>query len=169
MTTQPDTVRSVLKVLGPVVMLGGIVLMIAGVANQREWDKRQEQQRREFMAGQRSIHDIDHGPPAGFFMIGGGMFAIVIGIGLLLFGLQKAMMRYQMRQYAPLVKEAIREVAPALAGGPVRTCSNCRTENLTDAKFCTECGRPLAPAQCSGCGADHEADARFCNRCGKPV
>jgi ribosomal protein L40E len=168
MNGQPDTVRTTLKVLGPVVMLCGVLLIIAGVHDEREATKRRDQQSREFMAGQRDIHDIDHGPPAGFFMIGGGAFAIVIGLGMLAFGFQKAIVRYQMRQYAPLVKEAIREVAPALAGGPVRGCARCNAENPMDARFCKQCGAALAHV-CSGCGADNGSDARFCNSCGKPL
>jgi hypothetical protein len=160
MDSQPDTVPNTLKVLGPIVILGGIALIIAGVHDEREASRRRDQQSREFMAGQRDIHDIDNGPPAGFFMIGGGMFAIVIGLALLGFAFQKAMMRYSMRQYTPLVKEALREVAPALAG--------CKTENPLDAKFCKQCGGALAHA-CASCGSDNDADAKFCKSCGGPL
>lgn len=121
------------------------------------------------MAGERDIHDIDNGPSAGFFMIGGGMFAIVIGVGLLGFAFQKALFRYQMRQYAPVVKEAIREVAPALASGGLRACPGCQTDCPTDARFCKRCGAGLAPAACSHCGVSNDADSKFCSSCGRPM
>jgi hypothetical protein len=158
-----------LKIIGPIVIGMGVLLIIFGVQNERQAEERRTQQSREFMAGQRDIHDIDHGTPAGFFMIAGGMFAIVIGLGLLGFAFQKAILRYQMRQYAPVVKEAIREVAPALASGGTRTCPACQTDCPTDAKFCKQCGAALAPAACSHCGANNDPDSKFCSSCGKPM
>ena len=169
MSTKNNSVRNALRVIGPIFICLGIVLIVLGVANERDFEKHRDQQSREFMAGQRNIHDIDKGPPAGFFMTMGGVFAILIGLVLLAFSFQKAMARYQMRQYAPLLKEAIREVAPALAGGPVQKCSRCETENPTDARFCKQCGAPVGNMACAGCGANNEPDARFCNGCGKPL
>jgi hypothetical protein len=169
MTPPPDNVRATLKIIGPIVIGAGVLLIIFGVQDERRAEERRTQQSREFMAGKRDIHDIDHGPPAGFFMIGGGMFAIVLGLGLLGFAFQKAFLRYQMRQYAPVVKEAIREVAPALASGGTRVCPRCQTDCPTDAKFCKQCGAALAPAACSHCGATNDPDSKFCSSCGRPM
>ena len=169
MTSPPDNVRETLKILGPVVIVVGGLLIIFGIQDERSAEERRKQQSREFMAGTWDIHDIDHGPSAGFFMIGGGMFAIVIGLGLLGFAFQKGLLRYQMRQYTPMIKEAIREVAPALAASGVRACPSCQSDCPTDARFCKQCGAPLAPAACSHCGANNDADARFCSSCGKPM
>jgi len=46
-------------------------------------------------------------------------------------------------------------------------CSNCGTENRADAKFCSECGTPLAVV----CPNGHQVrqGARFCDECGAPV
>ncbi len=44
-------------------------------------------------------------------------------------------------------------------------CPRCRTENLPDSLFCTECGARLEKA-CATCGAGNPPAARFCRRCG---
>jgi class 3 adenylate cyclase/tetratricopeptide (TPR) repeat protein len=45
------------------------------------------------------------------------------------------------------------------------TCSNCGVENSPGAKFCNECGSPLARV-CSNCGVENTPTAKFCNECG---
>jgi ribosomal protein L40E len=169
MNSQHESIRSTLKIIGPIFILAGVLLIVFGIQDVRRSSERQTEQSREFMAGQRDIHDIDHGPPAGFFMIGGGMFAIVIGVGLLGFAFQKALLRYQMHEYAPVVKEAIREVAPGLVGGAAQACPHCQTQNPAAAKFCKQCGSALAQSGCSSCGAANEPEAKFCIGCGKQL
>ena len=44
-------------------------------------------------------------------------------------------------------------------------CPNCSSENTPGAKFCNECGTPLAAA-CPHCGAINKPGAKFCNECG---
>lgn len=44
-------------------------------------------------------------------------------------------------------------------------CSNCQHPNPENAKFCNNCGQPLASG-CSSCGAENPAGAKFCNQCG---
>ncbi len=45
------------------------------------------------------------------------------------------------------------------------TCPTCQAENKPDAKFCNECGTPLA-LRCPRCGAAHRPDQKFCDECG---
>jgi membrane protease subunit (stomatin/prohibitin family) len=47
-------------------------------------------------------------------------------------------------------------------------CAGCRTANPAGARFCMNCGEPLAPQRrhCTGCGADLTAGAKFCSTCG---
>ncbi len=53
-------------------------------------------------------------------------------------------------------------------------CSNCNSELLEGAKFCTTCGTPIkaesAPSGevCSACGAQLLPNAKFCTSCGTP-
>jgi class 3 adenylate cyclase/tetratricopeptide (TPR) repeat protein len=44
-------------------------------------------------------------------------------------------------------------------------CPSCAAENRPSAKFCNECGTPLAQ-RCPSCGAAHVAGQRFCDECG---
>ena len=44
-------------------------------------------------------------------------------------------------------------------------CPNCAAENIPGAKFCNDCGTPLA-AGCPNCGATNKPGAKFCNECG---
>src|SRR5919204_375632 len=45
------------------------------------------------------------------------------------------------------------------------TCPSCGTDNVATAKFCVECGAPLALA-CPSCGAPYAEGQRFCAECG---
>jgi class 3 adenylate cyclase len=47
-------------------------------------------------------------------------------------------------------------------------CSACGAENRPEAKFCSECGAPLA-GSCSSCGNGLRPGAGFCDECGTPV
>ncbi|MFI5353760.1 MAG: zinc-ribbon domain-containing protein, partial [Candidatus Binatales bacterium] len=44
-------------------------------------------------------------------------------------------------------------------------CTNCRIENLPDARFCSECGAKLDQS-CASCGTTNAPDAKFCRNCG---
>ncbi|WP_075645452.1 zinc ribbon domain-containing protein [Caballeronia mineralivorans] len=46
-------------------------------------------------------------------------------------------------------------------------CSGCRTPNLQQARFCQQCGAPMAQTACGQCDATLQAGARFCHQCGK--
>ncbi|HWN13089.1 MAG TPA: zinc ribbon domain-containing protein [Candidatus Dormibacteraeota bacterium] len=48
------------------------------------------------------------------------------------------------------------------------TCPHCRHENASQAKFCEECGAPLA-RRCSKCGNTLSASAKFCQECASPA
>jgi class 3 adenylate cyclase len=48
------------------------------------------------------------------------------------------------------------------------TCARCGTANPEAAKFCLNCGSPLA-GRCVSCGAELAPAARFCVSCGQPV
>src|SRR5262245_52921622 len=47
-------------------------------------------------------------------------------------------------------------------------CQGCQAENPAPAKFCEQCGIPLARA-CSNCGSQLSSGARFCAECGHPA
>jgi class 3 adenylate cyclase/tetratricopeptide (TPR) repeat protein len=47
-------------------------------------------------------------------------------------------------------------------------CPQCRHENRPRAKFCEECGAPLARS-CVNCGSELSASAKYCSECAHPV
>lgn len=48
-------------------------------------------------------------------------------------------------------------------------CTACGVEVLARARFCVECGHPVAQEHdCAGCGGTVPAGARFCPQCGAP-
>jgi RNA polymerase subunit RPABC4/transcription elongation factor Spt4 len=57
--------------------------------------------------------------------------------------------------------------APTPAGAVARACTSCGTGLAAGAKFCANCGTPVAQARaCSSCGTELQAGARFCPNCG---
>ncbi len=46
------------------------------------------------------------------------------------------------------------------------TCATCGHANAGEARFCGQCGQPLARC-CTGCGATLAAAQRFCSQCGR--
>ena len=48
------------------------------------------------------------------------------------------------------------------------TCGACQHANRAGARFCEQCGAPLA-RRCSSCGHTLGASARFCDQCGAPA
>ena len=47
-------------------------------------------------------------------------------------------------------------------------CGSCGHHNGANAKFCGECGAPLA-ATCGSCKAEQPPASKFCNQCGSPM
>ncbi|WP_433602288.1 SPFH domain-containing protein [Nocardia sp. CA-135953] len=61
-----------------------------------------------------------------------------------------------------------RQAIPAAAQPVPPVCTGCGTDNPANARFCMNCGDPLAarPRHCTECGADLTAMAKFCGNCG---
>jgi hypothetical protein len=59
--------------------------------------------------------------------------------------------------------------APAPVGGTGATvaCPSCSTVNVVGARFCVQCGKPMAPGVCSTCNSSLVPGAKFCASCGK--
>src|SRR5499426_2353966 len=47
-------------------------------------------------------------------------------------------------------------------------CASCGFDNREGAKFCNECGTPLA-LRCLSCGTENPGGAKFCSECGRPL
>jgi hypothetical protein len=47
-------------------------------------------------------------------------------------------------------------------------CPGCEHENAAEAKFCEQCGSPMARV-CVHCGSYASSTASFCHQCGRPL
>lgn len=61
----------------------------------------------------------------------------------------------------------------AMSAGPMAACPKCGTQNQATAKFCSNCGGPVAvapaTAPCPKCGKPVPAGSKFCNECGAKI
>jgi membrane protease subunit (stomatin/prohibitin family) len=99
-------------------------------------------------------------PPTGF-----------AGPGQSAYGPQSAPTPAQPQQPAALPPSTGQQPAqqpPTPPQGDGSACANCQTNNPPGAKFCGNCGQPLAAAvpHCTNCGTQLPPGAKFCGNCG---
>lgn len=128
--------RTVLRVLGGVLLLAGLV--VAGIGVSR------------FVADFESVD----GGPGSILMIGAGGFLCVFGLGALSAGTLGAQSRYVAGETMPTVKQSaaylsdgqgimgVGRTADDAVGGP--SCRSCGRRNDDEARFCDGCGASLA-------------------------
>jgi Double zinc ribbon len=159
-------IRQVLRIAGPVAAGFGFLLMAIGF-------------------GSFFLSFGGFGPPRFFWCAFLGMPILFVGIVMCMFGFLGALARYQAGEVAPVGKDTFNYLAEGTKGG-VQTvasavvagltqgttgtgktvrCPKCGHRDDADAKFCDECGSPLAKA-CPSCGRVNDRDAKFCANCG---
>jgi hypothetical protein len=162
-------VRSVLRTLGPVILVIGLAFTVVGIGS--------------FFASFGSF-----GPPRYFWCAFVGMPLVVAGIAITQAGFLGAIARYHAQEGAPVAKdtlnylaagtkEGIRDVAEAVGAGLARTepfgattCTACGADNDADARFCHACGERMEAGQvCPDCQETNRPDARFCDNCGRTL
>ena len=66
--------------------------------------------------------------------------------------------------------DGVRDIASAIKQGftgGAMTCPACGCNHDIDAKFCDNCGQPIASSKtCSECSAANNPRAKFCDACG---
>ncbi|MEP9362283.1 zinc ribbon domain-containing protein [Nocardioides sp. CN2-186] len=119
------TTRTVLRVLGFVLLAVGIVLAINGGM------------------GVADTSDSFDGPSnSALAKLVIGMFMVVFGLAALSFGFLGAQARYAAGEAMPVVKDSLTYLKDEGKTGPF--CSKCGVRNDADAKFCDSCGAALA-------------------------
>jgi membrane protease subunit (stomatin/prohibitin family) len=60
---------------------------------------------------------------------------------------------------------------PATSETQSAACPSCQAANSAGAKFCQNCGQPMAPPKvhCTNCGHELSPGAKFCPECGTPA
>lgn len=174
--------RSILRVIGPLILLAGIVLTLIGVDGFFS----------AFLGAFMNEPSFD-GPPAGiklFFLAFIGLPMTGVGLMITKFAYFGAVARYIASEAAPVAKDttnymidgtkgAVGDLAQSVGAGIAEglsghrpatemvDCPSCAAACDSGARFCDQCGAPIPGlVRCQSCGAMNEPDARFCSQCG---
>ena len=167
--TRHTGTRQVLRIVGPIVLITGIVLTVVGVAS--------------LFSAMGSFKG-----PKLFWCCFVGVPMIGVGGMICQFAYFGSMARYVANEVAPVGKDvvnymadgtkgAVRTIAGAIGDGlrgrttaeePNGTkCPGCGEANDDTAKFCKACGGAIPRLKaCTECGEQNDVDARFCDNCG---
>ncbi len=161
-----QSTRTVLRVVGPILLLAGVTCLVIGTANLF----------------------TSRGAPTLFWLNFVGLPLIFVGIVMTFSGFMGKVTRYMGREQGPAVSHTFNEIAKGtqpgvrdtfrairegLAGeadASSRACPACGTTNDADARFCDDCGGSMPVARdCHSCGEPNDATARFCDACGEAL
>jgi hypothetical protein len=119
-----------------------------------------------------------------------GMPLIFIGVVMTLLGYMGRMARYVSEETTPVgtdtfnyavheTKGSVRDLAQAVGDGlrgvgpatPAElACPRCHQANEPGARFCAQCGSPLAGGRaCPKCRHENDLNAHFCDNCGQAL
>jgi len=155
--------RTVLRVLGPMIAIAGIICTAIAFIDLLTLDFFEE--------------------PKFFGLAFLGIPLLFVGGVMSMFGYGGTIAKYQSREYAPVAKDTfnyiaqetkpgLKEIADAFNGEQAQSkrtqCKNCHFENNHHAKFCNQCGTKLLHT-CSNCGVDNPPNASFCHHCGNKL
>ncbi|MFO7901989.1 MAG: zinc ribbon domain-containing protein [Planctomycetota bacterium] len=165
-------VRSVLRVVGPMVATTGLVLVVIGLGS--------------FFSSFGSF-----GPPRYFWCAFVGIPLLGVGFAICRFAFMGRVARYVANEVAPVgkdtfnymasgTKDAVGDLASAVGEGlragnstePTRLirCHKCNRDNDAAANFCNGCGAALQKSKaCPSCHELNDPDARFCDNCGQEI
>ncbi len=78
------------------------------------------------------------------------------------------------RSVVPVGAHTVMTSSPPLPANPLprvggRHCRKCGIEMRADARYCKQCGDPLAPPVCAACGRTNDPDAIYCDGCGQEL
>ncbi len=161
-------IRAILRVIGPLMILVGGILTVVGIGS--------------FFSSFATFST-----PRNFWCAFLGVPMVGIGIAISRFAFMGAVARYTAGEIAPVATDTINYVAQE-TGDSVRTvaqavgeglrgsaeptvvirCHKCNDQNRSDARFCNNCGAPLAKTKaCIQCGELNDPDAEYCDSCGR--
>ncbi len=196
---QHQQTRTVLRLVGPLVLLTGIILLVVGVAS---FFSSADAMNPGFPEIGRVPITLPSGEVIGttapepepanhVWLMFVGIPLIGVGGVMCKFAYMGAVTRYVASELVPVgtdvihdmadgTKDAVRDLAAAVksglreddprSGGSNRLCPSCGEANDADAKFCDACGEALPTSVvCGRCSQANDPDAKFCDNCGGPL
>jgi len=178
-TPQHHQTRSALRVIGPLILIIGLVLTIVGLSG--------------FFSAFGSGPSFG-GPPPGmrrFFLAFIGLPMMAVGGAITKFAFMGSVARYVASEAAPVVKDttnymidgtkdAVGDLAQSVGAGIAAgmsgdkpsddtvDCPGCGAACDSGARFCDQCGTAIpGEVRCERCGVMNEPDAKFCDQCGR--
>jgi hypothetical protein len=146
-TPEQNAIRSFLRVLGPLILGGGVVCIIGGMVS--------------FFSAFNG-----NGEPRHFWLFFAGMPLVFVGLVLSQFGYMGAVARYVAGEGAPVAADTVNYMADETKGA-VETVAKSVAKGITEG---TEAGRGAAAANfCPHCGAGVKTEFKFCPKCGKEL
>ena len=152
-------VRSTFRVLGPTLLVIGIILSLVGIGS--------------FfvsfigaVSGSISPHDAKF--PILFLLAFPGFLCIGIGSMMTQAGSLKETPQSAPKKTPPAVTTTTTAIRSAITDDDI-PCPSCSEPIEPDSKFCAHCGVQIGQLSCPTCNAPLEANDRFCNQCGTPT
>lgn len=149
-----ESVKKKLKIAGACLLAAGLVCTVIGMT--------------DFFA---AFNSEGERMPKLFFMCFIGLPLIGLGVGMLIFGFKREILRYAKNESVPVINEVGEEISPAVksvvsaAKGAGKIVCSCGAVNAEGSKFCNECGKALYTV-CPNCGAKTTPESKYCNECG---
>lgn len=143
--------KRTLQVVGPVVLVAGILLSVVGFA--------------DFTSGFGANALEDESPLTGFWLIFIGFPLINVGWTICKVAFLGEIARYGAAEIASPARETLRYVG---LGKTEVTCITCGAANDPGSRFCDNCGRALTTV-CPSCRHENEPGSNFCDACGQAL
>lgn len=170
--------RSVLRILGPILIVAGLLLIVTGAikmfspaANNRPDPSR------GFLTGQRSFDEVSRemhrnfdddsrSSFAGFGTVAAGMLCLGVGVVMTKFGYMGRVARYVAEEIAPVANDTINYMADGTQNA-VRTVARSVSAGIVQGMASANgAGAALA---CPQCGGQNPPDSQFCQQCGSAM
>jgi hypothetical protein len=145
---QQATVRSVLRVAGPVLLGLGLILTVIAFA--------------DFFS---AFNNPRAGMPTNFWLGFIGLPLIGIGGAVTRAAYLGPASRYVAGEVTPTIRDTLGSLG---VGQAEQVCAACGHHNDAHSRFCNSCGKALSRS-CPSCGADNDPGAQFCDSCGKSL
>lgn len=180
--------RSVLRIIGPLVLIVGIICTLVGVGGFFSTFIQ------GFTSGPGEMMEEGFGDGIKLFPLAFiGIPLMGIGGMITKFAYMGAVARYAASEIAPVAKDTTNYmidgtkdavgglaqsvgagIAAGLAGEKPAVemvdCPQCGEACDSGARFCDQCGAAIpGPVRCESCGAMNEPDAKFCSQCGESM